>query len=70
MATKYVYVHMYVLQTIHRYSQQKFIMEVLRIDDVCKPELEITVGHWPLCNQFQHLAKHSLNWYDKFTKHF
>jgi len=32
--------------------------------------LEITVGHWPFFNQFQHLADRNLFWLGNFTVHF
>ena len=32
--------------------------------------LEITVGHWPFSNQFQHLADQNPFWSAKFTIHF
>jgi len=32
--------------------------------------LEITVGHWPFSNQFQHLADQNPFWLANFTVHF
>ena len=32
--------------------------------------LEITVGHWPFSDQFQHLADQNPFWSAKFTVHF
>ena len=32
--------------------------------------LEITVGHWPFSDQFQHLANQNPFWLAKFTVHF
>jgi len=32
--------------------------------------LEITVGHWPFSNQFQHLADQNPFWSANFTVHF
>ena len=32
--------------------------------------LEITVGHWPFSNQFQHLADHNTFWSAIFHVHF
>ena len=32
--------------------------------------LEITVGHWPFSDQFQHLADQNPFWLAKFTVHF
>ena len=32
--------------------------------------LEITVGHWPFSDQFQHLADQNPFWSAKFTIHF
>ena len=34
------------------------------------PVLEITVGHWPFSDQFQHLADQNPFWSAKFTVHF
>jgi len=32
--------------------------------------LEITVGHWPFCDQFQNLADQNPFWLANFTVHF
>ena len=37
---------------------------------VCTSVLEITVGHWPFSDQFQHLADQNPFWSAKFTVHF
>ena len=34
------------------------------------PVLEITVGHWPFSDQFQHLADQNPFWSAKFPVHF
>ena len=54
------------------YNGYVIIMAVNKNSQVAdyRPVLEITVGHWPFSDQFQHLAKQNPFWLTKFTVHF
>jgi len=38
--------------------------------DIKLPVLEITVGHWPFSDQFQHFVDQNPFWLANFTVHF
>ena len=40
------------------------------VKSVVPTMLEITVGHWPFSDQFQHLTDQNPFWSAKFTVHF
>jgi len=41
-----------------------------KLSPTIKAVLEITAGHWPFSNQFQHLADQTPFWSANFTVHF
>ena len=58
---------MYITGTINELYQESKKEEEGRITaHIYNSALEITVGHWPFSNQFQHLADQNPFWLTKF----
>jgi len=56
---------------VQRYCNIIFCIKKIRLRiNLHVSVLEITVGHWPFSDQFQHLADQNLFWLANFTVHF